>query len=132
MNDESATPAASHLFEINSESPVLLEKNKIELLCHITAKLLFLCKRAHPNIQTAVAFLCTWVKAPDTDNDQKLACIIKHFRGTVNMPLVLEADNVQVVKWWVDASFEVHVDMKRHTWGAISPGKGIIYGNFTW
>ena len=36
------------------------------------------------------------LKATDTDDDQKLSCVIKHFRGTVNMLLVLEADNVQV------------------------------------
>ena len=37
----------------------------------VIAKLLFLCKRAHPDIQTAVAFLTTRVMAPDEDNYKK-------------------------------------------------------------
>jgi hypothetical protein len=38
---------------------------------------------------------------------------------------------VQAVKWWVDASFAVHADMKSHTGGAMSLGKGVIYGTST-
>ena len=131
MSGEAATPAANHLFETNSNSPTLLDKDKSELFHHITAKLLFLCKRARPDIQTAVAFLCTRVKAPDVDDYKKLARVIKYLRGTVNMPLTLEAENLQLVKWWVDASFAVHEDMKSHTGGAMSLGKGVIYGTST-
>ena len=47
------------------------------------------------------------------------------------MPLTLEAENLQLVKWWVDASFAVHDDMKSHTGGAMSLGKGVIYGTST-
>ena len=32
---------------------------------------------------------------------------------------------------WVDASFAVHPDMKSHTGGAMSMGKGVIYGTST-
>ena len=131
MSGEAATPAANHLFEVNSHSPTLLDKDKSDLFHHITAKLLFLCKRARPDIQTAVAFLCTRVKAPDVDDYKKLARVIKYLRGTINMPLTLEAENLQLVKWWVDASFAVHDDMKSHTGGAMSLGKGVIYGTST-
>ena len=62
MDGESATPAASHLFDV-SETPVMLTEEKGQLFYHNVAKLLFLCKRARPDIQTAVAFLCTRVKA---------------------------------------------------------------------
>jgi hypothetical protein len=47
------------------------------------------------------------------------------------MPLTLEAGNLNIVKWWVDASFAVHPDMKAHTGGALSFGKGVIYGTST-
>ena len=131
MSGEACTPAANHLFEVNVNSPTLLDADKSELFHHITAKLLFLCKRARPDIQTAVAFLCTRVKAPDTDDYKKLARVIKYLRGTVSMPLTLEADNIQIVKWWIDASFAVHEDLKSHTGGAMSLGKGVIYGTST-
>jgi len=47
------------------------------------------------------------------------------------MPLTLEADSLQLVKWWVDAAFAVHADMKSHTSRALSLGKGVIYGTYT-
>jgi hypothetical protein len=91
-----------------------------------TAKLLFLCKHARPDIQTAVAFLTTRVKAPDVDDEKKLHRVLKYLRSTVNMPLVLEADGTHVIKWWADASFAVHPDMKSHTGGIGSLGKGAV------
>ena len=33
--------------------------------------------------------------------------------------------------WWVDASYAVHPDMKSHTGGILSLGKGAIYGTST-
>jgi hypothetical protein len=116
---------------LNTESPVMLDNEQSDLFHHITARLLFLCKRARPDIQTAVAFLCTRVKAPDTDDYKKLARVIRYLRHTVSMPLTLEADDIQLVKWWADASFAVHADMKSHTGGAMSLGKGVIYGTST-
>ena len=66
---------------------------------HNVAKLLFLCKRARPDIQTAVTFLTTCVMAPDEDDYKKLARVMKYLRGTRTMPLTLEADNLRLVKW---------------------------------
>jgi len=39
-----------------------------EMFHHNVAKLLYLCKKAHPNIQTVVAFLTTRVKKPTKDD----------------------------------------------------------------
>ena len=39
----------------------------------IVEKLLFLCKRARPNILTGVALLTTQVREPDGDDDEKLS-----------------------------------------------------------
>ncbi len=39
------------------------------------------------------------------------------------MPLTLEADDMNVIKWWADASFAVHQDMKSHTGGMMTLGK---------
>jgi hypothetical protein len=47
------------------------------------------------------------------------------------MPLTLEADDNQPFKWWIDASFAVHPDMKSHTGGLLSLGKGGVYGMST-
>jgi len=47
------------------------------------------------------------------------------------MCLTLEADNLQIIKWWVDALFGVHQDMRSHTGGAMSLGRGAIYSTST-
>lgn len=39
---------------------------------------------------------------------------------------MLEADNLEVMDWHVDASFAVHPDMKGHTGGTMTLGKGSI------
>jgi hypothetical protein len=70
---EAATPAANHLFEVNPEAEPLNEETA-QTFHRIVAKLLFLCKRARPDIQTAVAFLCTRVKSPDVDNSLAVDC----------------------------------------------------------
>ena len=98
---------------------------------HNTAKLLFLSKRARPDIQTAVAFLTTRVKLPDRDDYKKLARVMKYLRATVDLSLILEADDLNVVKWWVDGSFAVHPDMKSHTGATMLLGKGSLYSAST-
>ena len=109
MDGESATPAANHLFQVNELGAEPLGNEKATMFHHNVAKLLFLCKRARPDIQTAVAFLCTRVKSPDVDDYKKLCRVMRYLRGTKTMPLAtLEADSLNVVKWWVDASFAVH------------------------
>ena len=127
MSGESATPASKYLFDVNADCKKL-DSETSDLFHHNTAKLLFLCKRARPDIQTAVAFLCTRVQGPDTDDYKKLARVMKYLRSTITMPLTLESDGSNIVKWWADASYAVHPDMKSHTGGALSLGKGVIYG----
>lgn len=131
MDGEAVTPACNHLFEVNQDDPEALDSKTSEFYHHNTAMLLFLCKRARPDIQPAVAFLTTRVKAPDMDDYKKLARAMRYLRATKNMPLVLEADDMQLIKWWVDASFAVHPDMKGHTGGVMSLGKGAVYATST-
>ena len=84
MNEEASTPAAGQLFETNGTGYTLLDKEQADMFHHNVAKLLFLYKRARPEIQTAVAFLCTRVKGPDTDDYKKLARIMKYLRSTIH------------------------------------------------
>ena len=126
MSGESVTPASNYLFEVDDECEKL-DAETADMFHHNTATLLFLCKRARPDIQPAVAFLCTRVKGPDTDDYKKLARVMKYLRSTVSMPLTLEADGSNIIKWWADASYAVHPDMRSHTGGVLSLGKGAMY-----
>jgi hypothetical protein len=130
MEGTAPTPAGNHLFTVNKEATKLSEDDSI-MFHHNTAKLLFLCKRVRPDIQTAVAFLITRVKGPDEDDYKKLLRVMKYLCGTMHMPLSLEADDNQLIKWLIDASFAVHPDKKGHTGGVMSLDKGGIYGTST-
>eukprot|EP00957_Ditylum_brightwellii_P118003 9000008-Ditylum_brightwellii.AAC.1 len=127
---EAATPAANHLHEVNDDAEKLNEE-EAQFFHHVVAKLLFLCKRARPDLQTSVAFLSTRVKAPDIDDKKKLRCTLRYLRATKGLPLTLEADDLGQLTWWVDAAFAVHHDMRSHTGGVLMAGKGAVYATST-
>jgi hypothetical protein len=128
MEGTATTPAASHLFQIRDES-MKLDEEAAAFFHTTVAKLLFLCKRGRPDLQTAVVFLCTRVHTPTHDVRTKLTRTMKYLRGTKHLVLRLRADNLNIVKWWVDAAFAVHNDMRSHTGGAMSLGAGAIYSS---
>jgi hypothetical protein len=130
MSGSAVTPAAKHLFKVNKDAESLGEEQS-DLFHSVTAKILFLCKRARPDVQTAIAFLCTRVQSPGIDDYKKLRRVVCYLRDTKELCLTLEADNLQMIKWWVDASFAVHQDMRSHTGGVMSLGKGAIYSMST-
>ena len=75
MKGASATLAANHLFNVNPDCNKLGEE-KASQFHHLTAKLLYLSKRARPDLQTAVSFLTTRVREPDKDDCKKLGWCI--------------------------------------------------------
>jgi len=121
-------PAADDLFTIDDNKPELSAEDK-ERFHAMVAKLPFLSKRARPDIQQAVAFLTTRVSKATEDDCSKLARVFRHLRGEPKLPLTLECDNTHVVKWWIDASFGVHPDMKSHTGATMSMGKGSVHSS---
>jgi hypothetical protein len=112
-----------------NEAATPLDKHDAEKFHTLTAKLLFLSKRARPDLQQEVGFLTTRVKAPDTDDWKKLARVMKYLRGTQELSLTLEADDTHVIKWWVDAAFAVHKDMRSQTGVTMTMGKGSVYAS---
>jgi hypothetical protein len=78
IDGQAATPAAEHLFKINSENPKSLSSDMSEVLHHNVAKLLFLCKRERPDVQTPVSFLCTRVESQTrmTGRNSDECCVI--------------------------------------------------------
>jgi hypothetical protein len=125
MTGTAATPGANHLFNVNDEAEKL-SPEKLDKYHQMTAKLLYLSKRARPDIQPTVAFMCTRVKSPDVDDWKKLGCCIRYLRGSKDIFLTLEADDDSgSIQWWVNASFAVQRDFKNHTGMTMSLlGKG--------
>ena len=123
LDKTASTPAAEDLFTINEDSPKI-DKGHSEVFHTFTAKGLFACKRARPDLQVAIALLCTRVKGPNEDDWKKLLRLLHYIKGSVDDVLVLKADDLSVIKWYVDASFAVHNDFKSHTGATMTYGKG--------
>jgi hypothetical protein len=133
MNGTALSPAANHLFQVNMTDPKKLDKDTADMFHKNVAKLLFLCNRARPDIQTATAFLCSRVKEPDVDDYKKLAWTMKYQQGTKTLPLRLETDDSGCIKWWIDCLFAVHPNMRQDPHqGMMSLGKGSPYSTSTW
>jgi hypothetical protein len=123
--DKPPTPATEKLFSVDEKSKPL-DRAKAEEFHTIVAKGLFACKRARPDIHPAIAFLCTRVKKPTEEDWQKLMRLLKYLNGSRDDKLHLRADSVNVIKWYVDASFAVHPDFKSHTGAVMTMGNGAI------
>jgi hypothetical protein len=126
MNGIAVTSAVSNLFVVRGDMDKLDDADA-NTYHRLTAKLLYLCKQAQPDLQTAVAFLTIQVIQPDADNWKKLARVVRYLRGSKDLYLTLKADDGTTIKRWIDASFAVHPDMRSHTGGNLSLGKGSVY-----
>jgi len=111
-----ASLAADHLFTVRDETEAIpLPEEQAHAFHHTTAQLLFLNARARRAIQPCTAFLTTRVRSPDKDDWEKLKRLLGYLKGTLHMPLILSADSLTLSRWWVDAAYAVHHDMKGHT-----------------
>ena len=124
LKDNVTTPASDKIFDVD-ESPKL-EARRAELLHMFVAKALFIAKRGRPDIQVPVAFLCTRVQEPTEQDWYKLIRMMKFLKRTKADVLTLSAQDLSVTKWYADASFAVHPDMKSHTGYTMSMGQGAI------
>ena len=125
MPGSSKTPAAEHLFQTNEKAEKLLTK-EADAFHRKVAQLLYISKRTRPDIQTAIAFLCTCVQALDIDDKKKLARVLRYLREIIYLPMKLSWDETGNVYWSVDASFAAHNDMRSHTGASVSMGTGSI------
>jgi hypothetical protein len=90
-----ATPATNNLFKVRNVGEI-----KFSIACAgtfhaIVAKLLFVAKRARPDILLAVSFLTTRVKEPDSDDWKKLIKVSGYLRGTMELCVTVVCENIQ-------------------------------------
>jgi len=107
------TPARENLFQVNKNSSSLLSKGR-EHFHHIVVKLLFVIKRARPDLHTAVSFMTTQVLNSTEQDSSKLKRIIGYLNSTLHLVLTLEVNSAIICKWWINAAFGVHIDFKSH------------------
>ena len=108
------SPARDDLFECDTRSP-LLDKEKSKEFHTIVAKLLYLVKRARPDMAVVVAYLCTRVKTPTDEDWAKLKRLMQYLDATRELEMVLEPEGEMRLEAFIDAAFGCHVDGKSHT-----------------
>jgi hypothetical protein len=98
------TAAPEDLFKVNKASSKL-SKECGKAFHHIVAKALFITKQARPDLCVAIAFLTTRVRDPSVEDWKKLNHLICYLQSTEDMILTLGGFGLNVLKWYVDASY---------------------------
>ena len=116
-----SSAAPENLFVVDKDCKKL-DSVKAKAFHNIVAKALYVMKRARPDISVAVALLTTRVRGPDQQDWENLSHLMQYLHSTRDLPLILGADCTGIVKWFVDASFAVHTNMRSHSGGAVTLG----------
>lgn len=121
-------PAGDELFKV-SEQQQALSSEKKKFFHSTVAKLLYLAKRARPDVLMATSFLCTRVQQPTLEDWRKLKKVIAYLKTTRGMgvDLGVGSGGIKSVHAYIDSSFAVHPDCKGHTGAVITFGAGAIY-----
>ena len=125
VKGRASSPAPIHLYEIR-ESAVALDEEKKKVFHSRVAKLLYLAKRARPDILQAVAFLATRVSCSTADDWSKLERCMKYINGTTSLGLILNPSSLSISAY-VDAAYGVHSDRKSHTGAVICVGGSPVF-----
>ena len=119
------TPAKCDRFEVNKAGERLYKRRRIVFYL-VTALLLFVLKRARPDISTTTAFLCTRPSVGDVDDWRKLKRLLQYIRTTIDLELINGADELTAFKTFIDVAYGVHMDMKSHISGAVTFDRGVL------
>ena len=126
VDDTVSTPADKNLFTTYDNSGQL-SNEKSEVFHSVTAKLLFIMKRARPDIETSVSYLMTRVSKSNVKDWKKLSRCLGFVKKTINEKRRIGASNLTDLYIWVDASHAIHGNMRGHTGGTMSMGLGTLH-----
>jgi hypothetical protein len=94
----------------------------------VVAKLLYIVKRARPDILTVVIFLCTRVQGATTEDEKKLLRVLGYLKQTSERTLMLRATDAKSnVVAYIDAAYALHSDSKSHSGVIIYVGGTLCY-----
>ncbi len=91
-----ATAAPDDLFKVD-EDAMKLDQARAKAFHNITAKGIYVNKKARPDISLSIAFLTTRVKGPDIDDWCKLCHLVEYLRSTRGLPFILATDGTGVL-----------------------------------
>jgi hypothetical protein len=115
--------APDSLFKVGEDCEKIAQAKAVGFH-NLVANNFYATKRARPDTCTAITFLTRKVRELDKADWTKLVHLMRYIRGTHMIPLILSAKGSGILKWWVDASFAVHPNMRGHLGGGLSLGRG--------
>ena len=121
-----ATPAATNLFDIDNDSPLLNDDEK-KYFHSFVHRVMYLANRINGECLVACAFLSSRVQSPTIQDHGKLQRLLKYLAANPNLRLTLQASDKLEVMQYTDASYGVHADGKSHTGSSITLGKGAVH-----
>ena len=123
---EFPSPAGKDLFNLPEQAVILAESEQNKFHTNV-AKLLYLMKRARPDILTAVGFLCTQVTRATIQDKLKLRRVLGYLKRTRTKTLHLKIGDLKVLQMFVDAAFATHSDAKSQTGVTIFMGEALLF-----
>jgi hypothetical protein len=109
-----SSPTTKTTYNVNEDSKKLDETER-KWFHSKTAKLLYLAKRARPDVLTAVIFLCTRIQEATCEDREKLKRVLGYLKGTAERKLFLHTQKEKKIVAYVDAAYAVHNDSKSHS-----------------
>ena len=117
------TPATDGLFEVRIDAAMATEEERVEFH-RLVAKLLYLAKKARPDLLLAVSYLATRVHRCTKDDLIKLTRLLRYLIHTRDRGLLLRPGEKGItVSAYIDAAYGVHADLKSHTGSCIVIGE---------
>ena len=53
--------------------------------------------------------------------------LLAYLKGTIDISRVIGENGLEILQTWVDVSYAIHQNMKGHTGGVMSMGRGIMH-----
>ena len=100
-----------------------MDQEKVAEFHNLVANNFYATKRARHDTCTYIIFLTTRVRAPDEEDWDKLVHLMLYLRDTSKLSLTLSSNGSGILKWWVDASFLFHPNMRGISGGGLYLGR---------
>jgi hypothetical protein len=121
-----ATPGGKNTFVIK-EGTQRLSEEKWRMFHTQVARLIYLSKRARPDIVTVTSFLCTRVQYAMEEDWKKLLKVLGYLLATKEQCMILCTGGSTQLKAYIDALFALHGDSKSHTRAVIFMGGALVF-----
>jgi hypothetical protein len=123
------TPVAKECFQIATMNSPFLDIDAKKKFHTIVAKLLYLAKRARPDLLTVVSFLCTKVKTPTQRDQTKLIRVLGYLQNTKDLKYNIKPREPLKIMACIDAVFAAHDDSKSHSGVVVFVAGMLVYAS---